>query len=136
MAAREAPAVMLPSSTTAANRRKSVRSKCMAQSPSENHSAYVAAEGRVTEWHIALVGTGSQLWRMPNPIIHIDAIVATFADGVSQRGHWPRPAHGRNRPAQSGNASCPCRSPHRSAGVHYECLANDQRARPFDDDFG
>src|ERR1700721_3858132 len=31
MPAREAPTVMLPSSTTAANRRKSVRSKCTAQ---------------------------------------------------------------------------------------------------------
>jgi hypothetical protein len=67
MAAREAPAVMLPSSRTAANRRKSVKSKFTAQTPSGGHSASVVDEGKVTEWLIALIGAGRQLcpvsWR-------------------------------------------------------------------------
>ena len=63
MAAREAPAVMLPAWTTAANSRKSVRSKCMAQPLSDGQSAYVADEGRVTEWLIVVAVTGSHLCR-------------------------------------------------------------------------
>jgi uncharacterized membrane protein YfcA len=79
MPAREAPTVMLPSSTTAANRRKSVRSKCTAQ---------VLDELPFCLWYRLSQGYENPTLRlfepidnsvgMSNPIIYLVVVAAAF----------------------------------------------------------
>ena len=79
MAAREAPAEMLPSSTTAANRRKSVRSKCTAQVLDElpfclwcrRRQGYENPSLRLLEATDNSVG-------MSNPIVYLVVVAAAF----------------------------------------------------------
>jgi uncharacterized membrane protein YfcA len=79
MPAREAPTVMLPSSTTAANRRKSVRSKCTPQVLDElpfclwcrQRQGYENPSLRLLEATDNYVG-------MSNPIVYLIVVAAAF----------------------------------------------------------
>ena len=79
MPAREAPAEMLPPSTTAANRRKSVRSKCTAQVLDKfafclwcrQRQGYENPSLRLLEATDNYVG-------MSNPIVHLVVVAAAF----------------------------------------------------------
>src|SRR3984885_12996964 len=79
MPAREAPAEMLPSSTTAANRRKSVRSKCTAQVLDELPFCLCCRQRQGYENpSLRLLKTTDNSVPMSNPIVYLVVVAAAF----------------------------------------------------------
>jgi len=79
MPAREAPAEMLPSSTTAANRRKSVRSKCTAQVLDElPFCLWCRHRQRYENPSLRLLEATDNSVGMSNPIVYLAVVAAAF----------------------------------------------------------
>src|SRR5580704_11660503 len=79
MPAREAPTVMLPSSTTAANRRKSVRSKCTAQILDELPFCLCCRRSQGHENRsLRLLEATDNSVGMSNPIVYLVVVAAAF----------------------------------------------------------
>src|SRR3984957_2803976 len=79
MATREAPAEMLPSSITAANSRKSVRSKCMAQAL--GGLPFCLCRRRRQSYEdpsLRLLATAANSVGMSNPIVYVAVVAAAF----------------------------------------------------------